>query len=83
MLEKMKEIYAWLVANYENLAIFLSMLLGALEVLFRIVPTKSGESFIQRAGAILKKLMDLAKIPNVKREGSRLGLHKPDEKPKS
>lgn len=65
----------WLVANYDKLLNALVLLLGSLgvivETINRLMPTQSPDSamtklahFFIAAGAWVKKLMDLLRIPN-------------------
>ena len=72
-------IWSWVAQSYAEILISLSLILMGLEVLVRLTPTKKDDTALERAGKGLKWLMDLLKVPNVKREDGKIvaGLHKP------
>ena len=71
-MELIKEVFAWSAANYVGVLVNLALLIAALEGLARLTPTKKDDSALERAGNLLRKLMDILKIPNVKREDGKL-----------
>lgn len=64
-------------ANYQGILISLSIMIMGLEGIVRLTPTKKDDSALERAGKLIKWLMDLLKVPNVKREDGKIvsGVH--------
>lgn len=76
-MDLVKEIWAWLMANYTGVLISMSIIIMGLEGIVRLTPTKKDDTALERVGKLVHWLMDLLKIPNVKREGLKpSGLHK-------
>lgn len=71
-----KEVFAWLMANYEGVFVILAGIVGLAEAIVRITPTKKDDGAVQRLGNGLKIVMDFLKIPNMKRADGKLGIHK-------
>lgn len=79
-MDTLREIWSWTMANYQGVLISASMILLGLEGIVRLTPTKKDDTALERAGKGLRWLMDLLKVPNVKREKGKVmpaGLHKP------
>lgn len=76
-MDLLKEIWAWSAANYSGILVSLSILIMGLEGIVRLTPTKKDDSALERIGKAVHWLMDLLKIPNVKREDGKIvaGTH--------
>ena len=61
------QILSWLKENYVEMLIALSALIGSLELITRLTPTKTDDAFMERVGSIVRKILDFLKIPNVKK----------------
>ena len=61
------QIITWLKDNYVQMLLALSALIAALELIARLTPTEKDDAFMERVGAIIRKVMDFLKIPNVKK----------------
>jgi len=61
------EIFKWLTANYQDVLLSVAAVVAAAEIVVRITPTKKDDSAVERVGAIVRKLMDFFKVPNVKK----------------
>ena len=68
-MDLVKEVWAWMMANYAGILVSLSVIVVGLEGIVRLTPTKSDDSALERVGKAIHWLMDLLKIPNIKREG--------------
>ena len=68
MIEFMKEMFAWIMANYKGILITLAAAWPVLEVIVRFTPTKTDDSALERIGKFGRKLMDTLGIPNKKKE---------------
>jgi hypothetical protein len=66
-MEILQEALSWLLSNKENMALALLSLVSLAEIVVRITPTKSDDGAVQRVGALIKKALDLLKLPNVKK----------------
>jgi len=55
---------AWITANYINLLLAVAAFLSFAEIAVRLTPTKKDDGFVQRVGAVVKKVMDFLGIPN-------------------
>lgn len=64
----MFDLIKFLGANYAEILMALSMIVGAAEIITRVTPTKEDDSFVERIGKGLRKVMDLLRIPNVKKK---------------
>ena len=73
----------WLKVNYIELLSALGVILVGLEMLVRLTPTKKDDGAVARVAKLYGKLLDLLKVPNVKRkDGSYIlpdGTHKKSE----
>lgn len=69
----------WMKDNYAELLSSIAVLVMALEMIVRLTPTKKDDSFMERVSSKLNWLMNLLKVPNVKREDGKIiaGVHKP------
>lgn len=78
-MDTLREIWSWAAANYQGVLASVSMILIGLEGLVRLTPTKKDDTALERAGKAIRWIMDLLKVPNVKREKGKIvsGLHKP------
>lgn len=48
-------------------------MLAVAELIVRMTPTKKDDGFVQRIGNVIKKALDIVKIPNViKKDDSKL-----------
>lgn len=79
-MEKVLEFWAWLQENYVNVLISVAALVGFLETIVRLTPTKSDDGFVSRLGNLIDWIMELLKIPNVAKIQT-FGKDKPVEKP--
>ena len=88
-----KEIYAYMVGNWEGILISMALLLAFLESVVRLTPTEKDDGAVKRLGELMQKLFDLAKVPNLKKKAGEKyfgvlpkaeGVHEPksEEKPK-
>lgn len=78
-MDLVKEIFAWMSANYVGILVSISIIIPGLQGLVRLTPTKKDDSALARLDKGLNWLMDMLKIPNVKREGLKIsGTHKKD-----
>ena len=57
----------WLKDNYVEVLLTVSSLIAFAELVTRFTPTEKDDSFVQRAGEYLKKIMDFVKVPNIKK----------------
>jgi len=57
----------WIMANYINIFLVLSGLVGVAEMVVRLTPTKADDGAVERIGKILRSIMDFLKIPNIKK----------------
>lgn len=67
-MEALTEYWTWTVANYKGIFIVLATIYPTLELITRLTPTKKDDTFLERAGALVRKLMDILKIPNLKKK---------------
>jgi len=57
----------WIKDNYVIILEAAMALVVAAEVITRLTPTKKDDGFVERIGGIIRKTMDLLKIPNIKK----------------
>lgn len=57
--------WAWLKENYVNVLISVAALVGFLETVVRLTPTKKDDGAVARLGKAIDWILDLLKIPNV------------------
>jgi hypothetical protein len=76
-----KEIYAYIAANWYGILMAGSVILMAAEFVVRLTPTKKDDGFVKRLADAYAKLFDLLKVPNIKKKDGAFivpdGLHKP------
>lgn len=80
----LKEIFAWIMANYEGVIISLVMFVAFAEAVTALTPTKKDDGFVKRLGEWVDALRKFLKVPSVKREQGSLkpsGLHDPKKPP--
>jgi len=53
--------------NYAQIGQLLVAIGAVAEIIVRLTPTKSDDGALERAGHIIKKVMDFLKIPNIKK----------------
>lgn len=58
---------AWLMENYGDLAALLLALLGVGEIVVRLTPTQKDDGMMERIGSFVRKVLDLLKMPNLKK----------------
>jgi len=63
----MKETFAWLMENKEELAMTALTLIALAEMVVRLTPTKKDDGAVERVGHIVKKILDFFKLPNIKK----------------
>lgn len=72
-MEKFIIIKDFLVANQIELVGVVMGMLAVAELIVRMTPTKKDDGFVQRIGNVIKKALDIVKIPNViKKDDSKL-----------
>jgi hypothetical protein len=59
---------AWIMENYQELGALLLALVGVAEVVVRLTPTKKDDGAMERIGHVIRKAMDLMKVPNVRKK---------------
>jgi len=83
MSENLLNYFYWIKDNYVELIVSLSLLIPALQAIARFTPTKTDDGFLEKIGEKLTALMDMLRIPNVKRNPGSImpsGLHNAEEK---
>lgn len=58
----------WLQENYTGVLMLLSALVAVGEAVTRLTPTKTDDGFVTRVGGVIDKVLDLAKVPNIRRK---------------
>ena len=58
----------WLLANYVELLLTISAVVGAAEAVVRLTPTKADDGAVERIGKVVRQILDFLKIPNVKKK---------------
>jgi len=80
-MEVIKEVIAYISANWYGILMAGSMLLAAAEFVVRLTPTKDDDGFVQRIANVYNKIFEVLKVPNIKREDGKLivpaGIHAP------
>lgn len=61
----MQEVLKWLMENKEEIGLFLLSLIATAELFVRLTPTKTDDGAVERIGALIKRILDWLKIPNV------------------
>ena len=60
----MSDLIKFVMENYGSMLTALMAIVVAAELITRFTPTKKDDAFVERVGAILKKIMDFLKVPN-------------------
>lgn len=63
----MEQIWAWLVANKEEVAALLLGLVAVAEIIVRLTPTQSDDGAVERMGAWIRRFLDAIGLPNKKK----------------
>lgn len=80
-MDLIKEIIAYVSVHGPALAAIVLGLLAVAEMIVRLTPTTKDDTAVERIGKLIRKLLDMMKVPNVKSGG---GAHmKLEEKEKS
>lgn len=82
MMDTILNQYYWMRDNYAELLTSLMILMIGLQGIVRLTPTKKDDGAVERLGGYLTKLMELLKVPNVKREEGSIkpaGVHEKKE----
>ena len=53
--------------NYVEISKLLIAIGAVAEIIVRLTPTKTDDGALERIGGIIKKILDFAKIPNIKK----------------
>lgn len=61
-------VVAWLQENYAGVLMLLSALVAVGEAITRLTPTKTDDGFVSRVGGVIDKVLDLAKVPNIRKK---------------
>ena len=56
----------WLLQNIDKMAAALLALIALAEAIVRLTPTEKDDGAVERVGAIIRKLLDVLKVPNKK-----------------
>jgi len=62
------ELVNWAKDNYVNILMLLSALVAVGEIIVRFTPTQSDDGFVHRIGAYVDKLLNFAKVPNIRKK---------------
>lgn len=78
-MEFITEWFAWLKTNYIGIFAVLVPIYTIAESITRLTPTKTDDSVLERIGKVGRRVMDILKIPNVKRTDEKGvdGTHEP------
>lgn len=71
-MEFLKELVAYISANWYGILIAGSSLLATAELIVRLTPTKNDDGFVQRIANIYNKVFVLLRVPNIKREEGKI-----------
>lgn len=66
-MESVKSLIEFLIENKEEIALLLLTLISVAEMVVRLTPTVKDDGAVERVGAIIRKVLDFFKIPNVKK----------------
>lgn len=70
-MDLIKEIYAYIVGNWEGILISWVILLGFAESVVRLTPTEKDDGFVKRLGDQTQKVFDFLKVPNLKKKAGQ------------
>lgn len=57
----------WIMNHYKDIGLALAGLVSVAEIVVRMTPTEKDDGAVERIGGVIKKGLDLLKIPNVKK----------------
>jgi len=63
----MKAAFDWLLANKEGIAATVISFIVLAETVVRLTPTKKDDGAVERVGAVIRKVLDFLKLPNLKK----------------
>lgn len=66
-MESIKEIFSFLVAHSQELAAILLAVVSVMEMVTRLTPTEKDDGAVERIGAVIRKVLDFLRIPNIKK----------------
>lgn len=64
----MQDIFNWVINNYVELFGVLGLFLALAEGVVRLTPTKADDGAVERIGKLIRQIMDLLRIPNMKKK---------------
>lgn len=63
-MEKLIEIFKFIGANWEYITGIILALITVAELVTRITKTEKDDGAVQRVGSVIKKALDILKVPN-------------------
>lgn len=67
-MEWMMGAWQFLMANVDKITGATMAFLALAEAITRLTPTETDDGFVERMGAVIRKILDFLKVPNVKKE---------------
>jgi hypothetical protein len=61
-------LYTWLMNNYAPMLQSLTLMVAAGTIAVRLTPTKSDDGFLARISSVLDRVLDLLRVPNVRKK---------------
>lgn len=58
----------WIQEHYVNVLMLLSAVVAVGEAITRLTPTKEDDGFVSRIGGVIDKVLDFAKVPNIRKK---------------
>lgn len=68
---KFMEVINYIMANWEIFTGIILGLLAVVEFIVRLTPTEKDNGAVERIGAIIRKVLDVLKVPNAKKDEAK------------
>lgn len=66
-MEGIKAIITFLIENKAEIGLLVLTILSVAEMVVRLTPTTKDDGAVERIGAVIRKILDFLKVPNVKK----------------
>lgn len=67
-MEWLMSAWQFMTANWDKISGALLAFIALAEAITRLTPTEKDDGFVERMGAIIRKILDFLKVPNAKKD---------------